>query len=82
MIGVGMESDYKICRGFNSWFKTAFQFKSFHEKSRSWFFVFVCFAWNRKKEEESKKKKKKKTARTILGITVVTVNHFIGNNAY
>lgn len=35
-----------------------------------------------KRKQKAKKKKKKKTARTILGITVVTVNHFIGNNAY
>lgn len=35
-----------------------------------------------KRKKKAKKKKKKKTARTILGITVVTVNHFIGNNAY
>ena len=35
-----------------------------------------------KRKKKKKKKKKKKTARTILGITVVTVNHFIGNNAY
>lgn len=78
MIEVDMESDCtmsnQIYRGFNSWFKTTFsRVKVVPWKVEKLTFR-ECFAWNRQRE--------KKSARTILDMTVVTVNHFTGNNAH
>lgn len=51
-------------------------------KSHEVDFLCVYVLLETEKRKKKAKKKKKETARTILGITVVTVNHFIGNNAY